>query len=290
VAQIPQKPGTSRVGGAQPSELESGKERIANDRLEDVCGELEEELEEIKVKYEMYFLGVERMEPARRREDLKRNIARLKSAFTRNAGLRFRIQALHARYLAYERLWLRSAREKEDGTYRRDVLKARRRRAQEKSAKPGAPGRSGIESEDVDLSDFGSADAADATPGERPSLPSASEGEAAAPPVAGSPLPAPAEPGVAAKTPELPKPSTGVQAPRPTQLGLAEAQMRALYEAYLEAKRRCNEDVSKLSYDSVAKSVNKQIPDIVTRYKARAVEFKVVIKDGKAILKAVPRP
>ena len=143
----PKKPGAPRIGGLPgttvPSEWETGKEKLANEQLADVLDALEEELEEIKVKYEMYFIGAERMEPSRRRDDLKRDIARTKGAFTRNAGIRFRIQALHARYLSYERLWLRSAREKEAGTYRRDVLKARRTTAEERGRIPGvSEGRS----------------------------------------------------------------------------------------------------------------------------------------------------
>jgi hypothetical protein len=268
VAQSPQKPGIPRIGGQQVRDSEGVKEKHANERLDEVCGELEEELEEIKVKYEMYFLGIERMEPARRRDELKRNIARLKNAFTRNAGLRFRIQALHARYLAYERLWMRSAREKEDGTYRRDLLKARRRRIAE--AKSGATKRSGPESEDVDLSDFGPEEAV-AEPSSP--APDVAEAEAAEPP-------APAKDPAAKRAPEV---------QRPAPAALSEGQMRALYDAYVEAKKRCNEDVSKLTLQAVAQSVNKQIPEIVSRYKAREVEFKVVIKDGKAILKAVPR-
>jgi len=258
VAQTPQKPGVPRIGGPAQREVEGFKEKAANERLDEVCADLEEELEEIKVKYEMYFLGVERMEPSRRRDELKRNIARLKNAFTRNAGLRFRIQALHARFLAYERLWMRSTREKEAGTYRRDLLRARRRRTPD--VKGGAPARKGLEAEDVDLSDFGPEDEVEP------------------------------EPGPPAKEPER-KPAAAVKEaapPRPPG-SLSEGQMRALYEAYVEAKKRCNEDVSKLTLQAVAQSVNKQIPEIVTRYKAREVEFKVVIKDGRAVLKAVPR-
>ena len=71
--------------------------------------------------------------------------------------------------------------------------------------------------------------------------------------------------------------------------GLDDKQMKALYDAYVSAKKRCNEDTSKLTYDAVAKTVSKQIPELMTRYKAKAVDFKVVIKDGKAILKAVPK-
>ena len=60
----PKKPGAPRIGGLSgmvPSEWETGKEKIANEQLADVLDALEEELEEIKVKYEMYFIGAERM-------------------------------------------------------------------------------------------------------------------------------------------------------------------------------------------------------------------------------------
>ncbi|HVP68050.1 MAG TPA: MXAN_5187 C-terminal domain-containing protein [Anaeromyxobacteraceae bacterium] len=275
MAQTPQRPGVPRAGNQPLGELESTKERLASERLDEVCADLEEELEELKVKYEMYFLGVERMEPARRRDDLKRNIARLKNAFTRNAGLRFRIQALHARYLAYERLWLRSAREKEEGRYRRDILKARRRRVPAGEAKGSAPKRPGLQSEDVDLSDFGAPDADEADE-------TVSEENAAVPAATPEPAPPPARASASVPTP---RPQEPARAPA----SLTEVQMRALYEAYVDAKKRCNEDVSKLTYQAVANSVNKQIPDIVARYKAREVDFQVIIKDGKAVLKAVPR-
>ncbi len=70
---------------------------------------------------------------------------------------------------------------------------------------------------------------------------------------------------------------------------MSDNQMRALYNAYLAAKMTCREDVSKLTYDAVARSVSKQIPELITRYKAKSVEFKVEVKDGKAVLKAVPK-
>ncbi len=225
----PKKPGSI------PPELESGKERLASDQLNDALDALEEELEEIKVKYEMYFIGAERMEPGRRREDLKRNIARLKNVFTRNAAIRFRVQALHARYLSYERLWLRSTREKEAGTYRRDVLKARQK----------------------------------ATAGRGKKV------EAAAETVQPPPLPAP-----------------GARAQQPVTAAAAtmtEPELRELFDAYVAAKKRCNEDVSKLSYEALARTVNKQAPEIARKFQAKRVEFKVTVRDGKAVLTAVPK-
>lgn len=55
------------------------------------------------------------------------------------------------------------------------------------------------------------------------------------------------------------------------------------------APTTCREDVSRLTYEVVAKTVSKQIPELMTRYKARAVEFKVEVKDGRAVLKAIPK-
>jgi type IV secretory pathway VirB10-like protein len=267
----PQKPGPR--GG--PDGDDDPRSKHATDVLSETCTGLEQELEEVKAKYEMYFLGVERMEPARRRDELKRNIARLKTAFTRNTGLRFRIQALHARYLAYERLWLRAARQKEEGTYRRDLFKARRR-AKQIEARPKQPGAA--HSEDVDVSDFGP------EPAEAPAPPAPAVAQSAAPP------PLPARRAGAAALEERASAKLDAQAPADAPSGgLSDSQMRSLYDDYLAAKKRCNEDTSKITYDSVASSVAKQIPKLMSRFRARELDFKVVIKDGKAILKAVPR-
>ncbi len=289
----PQKPGFASRPGQKPApqvgadlakraEAERQKGAHATDELAERCKELEEELEELKAKYEMYFLGVERLEPLRWREELKRNVARLKSAFTRNTGLRFRIQSLHARYLSYERLWLRAAREKEEGTYRRDVFKARLRSASHPPKPATTEGkRTDAEPEDVDLTDW------------RPAPSQAGSSVLAAPPVPPSLAKASAAAAVpsggAAKPASAPPAKPAPSAAPPSAAGLTDPQMRSLYDAYIAAKKRCNEDVSRLTYDTVARSVSKQIPDILTRYNARAVDFKVVIKDGKAILKAVPK-
>ncbi|GHG86243.1 MXAN_5187 C-terminal domain-containing protein [Comamonas sp. JC664] len=89
-------------------------------------------------------------------------------------------------------------------------------------------------------------------------------------------------PAVAApRTASVPPPSSGG--------GMADDKLRAVYDAYVTAKRRCQEDTSKLSYESVAATLRKQVPELLKQHNAKAVEFKVVIKDGKASLKAVPK-
>jgi hypothetical protein len=263
----PIKPPTQpQKGGLQRPQDALAKAQKQKDAIADECTALETELEEMKVRYEMYFLGVEKREPNRDREELKKKVLRLKEAFTRNAALRFRLQSLHARFLSYERMWLRSAREKEEGTYHRDVFKAKMhveaRARKERMAREADP--------------FAAA-AADAA-------------AAAAPP----PPPAPAPKAAPGKQPVAPRAAAPAAAPRPAAPPAAAAsagdrQMRELYTQYISAKKQCGEDVSRLTYDAVAKSISKQVPEIMTKYKAKSVEFKVVVKDGKATLKAVPK-
>lgn len=86
----------------------------------------------------------------------------------------------------------------------------------------------------------------------------------------------------------------GAAAPRPPAPaggggGMSDEKLRAVYDAYVTAKRRCQEDTSKLSYENVAATLRKQVPELLKQHNAKVVEFKVVIKDGKASLKAVPK-
>jgi hypothetical protein len=251
-----------------------------NDELEREAQAVEEELEALKARYDQYFLGIERREPNRWRDDVRKKVMRLKTAFTRNTGLKFKVQSLHARYLSYERLWLRGAREKEEGTYRRDLFKARLRKqeaaaagADEAAGAPPAPAAS--------KANGGAAAAGKASAGAEAKR--AKEASASAAPGAASAVPPPLPP-----SPKAPPPRPPAQSP-PAASGMGETQMRALYNAYLAAKMTCREDVSKLTYEAVAKTVSKQIPELMARYKAKSVEFKVEVKEGKAILKAIPK-
>jgi hypothetical protein len=67
---------------------------------------------------------------------------------------------------------------------------------------------------------------------------------------------------------------------------MSEEKIQAIYRSYVKAKKMCGEDSSKVRYESVAKSINSQLPKLKEKYKGRQVEFQVVIRDGRAILKA----
>ena len=56
----------------------------------------------------------------------------------------------------------------------------------------------------------------------------------------------------------------------------------------LVARRRCGEPVDGISFETVASRIRAQVPQLMEKHKAKNIEFKVVIKGGKAILKAIP--
>ncbi len=264
----PAKP--EKTGGLVRPEDSLAKAQKQKEALADECTALEYELEELKVKYEMYFLGVEKREPNKWREELKKKVLRIKEAFTRNAALRFRLQSLNARYLSYERMWLRSAREKEEGTYHRDVFKAklhiemRERKEREKRAADPIYAASAAEA-DAAASAMAAQEAAKAAQKPAPAKQAVMAPKGAPP---------------AAPRPAVPPAAGG---------GAADRQMRELYTQYISAKKQCGEDVSRLTFDAVARSIQKQTPEIMAKFKAKSVEYKVVVKDGKATLKAVPK-
>jgi hypothetical protein len=243
---------------------EIAKRKIAQGpEVEKECGEIDVALAELKAAYEQYFLGLDRQPPSDKHRALKRRITQLKTSFVQQTSLKFRVGNLYQKFLTYERLWDRTLKEMEAGTYHRDIYKARRRAHGEQVKRPDAKGAAKPAADDFDVDE----DVGDLPPATAPKAPAP-----ASPPraVNGKPTSAPARPQLDASA-------------------LSDDKVRAIFNAYVSAKKRCNEDVSKLSFDAVAQNLRKQVPELIKQHKAKAIEFKIVIKDGKAVLKAVPK-
>src|SRR6185295_8163339 len=191
------------------------------------CGELEEAIASLRMSYEQYFLGIDRKPPTTEHNELKRRMQKLRGGFIRQTALRFRIQSIQAKFTTYERLWSRTMLEIENGTYRRDLFKAKLH-AQERAAK---------EAEKAEEKAAERAARAERTQVEKVPQPPAGTA-ASAPPKAAAPRAAAAPP-----------PPKGPAAPPPTANGglgdaLSAAKLKTVFNAYLTAKKRCQEDVS----------------------------------------------
>ena len=73
------------------------------------------------------------------------------------------------------------------------------------------------------------------------------------------------------------------------QSSLYDDKLRKLYDTYLVARQRTGERTEGITYESVAQRIRAQVPALMEKHGARNIEFKVVIKGGKAVLKAIPR-
>lgn len=95
--------------------------------FENTLSDVEIRLDRLRGLYEQWFQGVERLEPTVPRKEVERRIALLSREKPRNTAMRFRFQTLLQKYTTYQTYWRRVSRQIEEGTYRRDVLKARAR-------------------------------------------------------------------------------------------------------------------------------------------------------------------
>jgi hypothetical protein len=71
--------------------------------------------------------------------------------------------------------------------------------------------------------------------------------------------------------------------------GMSEDDSRKLYRRYVQARKLVGERTDNLSYDRLMRTLNKQAPQIMKQHSARGVEFGIVIKGDKVVLKAKPK-
>jgi hypothetical protein len=382
-------------------------ENLKHGDIDNLLTQLEQNIERLRVRYEQYFMGVDRLPPEQLRKDVVRQVFQLEQTFIRNTAQKFRLQSLVQRFNTYKTYWNRIMRQIEEGTFKRDVNRAQRnqerrerREAQEDvyeldldmdviedlselerefdqmdlrgqlSGKPMQPEPASqpvpvVSAEEKErirqarlreiqaklMAEMGGGEPApapapapasaskpapapvSAAPAAQPvSAASAAEeerkrkleemrrklqgGGAAPQPAASSELPTggadydklarlrqmkerlgqqPAEPRAVERAPinrpaAQPQPAnTAASAPRVIErrpsANSDDDHSRRVYENLIEAKRKCNEPTNNLSYEAVRKSMDKQREQLLSSNKARDVEFKVVIKNGKAFLK-----
>lgn len=277
--------------------------------------DLETRLDRLKALYEMYFQGIERIEPAVPRKQVDRMFELLRRDQPRSTHLRFRYQSLLQRYTTLQTYWRRITRQIEEGTYRRDIQKLKRkdatRDARGKQREEGA--EKGVYELDVDVDvdletedlssllndpeldaafanlERGAPPSTPVTPkvvtfgkpterrrrsGEEPAGPSAAQ-----PP---APAAAPAPRVAAAAAPPAPP-------ARPATSGPDEARMKRIYDDYVAARKNNNERVDNVKYESLQRSIEDMIPKLKEKHQGKAIDFEVVVRDGRVGLKPVTK-
>ncbi|RNC72249.1 MAG: hypothetical protein ED859_02625 [Desulfuromonadales bacterium] len=106
---------------------------------EDIA-QFEQSLNELIIKYEQYFLGLEKREPVRLLEYVERLARKYANVKIVNTMLNFKYTSLVARLNSYKQYWGRIVRLMEEGKYSRDRFRmARQGLAGEKTAPESQP-------------------------------------------------------------------------------------------------------------------------------------------------------
>ena len=114
----------------------SDNNSVSNEELEAKAEEFGQKLEILRVRYEQYFIGTEKVAPSVLRMDVARIMRELENAKIRNTAVKFKVRTLIQKFTSYSTYWNRTLREIEDGTYKRHIDRAKREQAQ-KSASQG---------------------------------------------------------------------------------------------------------------------------------------------------------
>ncbi|HEY1098242.1 MAG TPA: MXAN_5187 C-terminal domain-containing protein [Myxococcota bacterium] len=246
-------------------------------RLDD----LEKTSEAIRRDFDQFFLGLSKRPPTTSQAQLAGVFRKLKEEELKewNTQDKFRFNQIHARFVTLERIWARTLKQIEDGTYKRDKAKlARKREAEAEAAQNArtlqpddeAPQRQRggpidldpLDAIDVDMDGF---DFDEPKPAPRP-VP--------------KPVPRPVAP--------APAPISMSGAAINDLGGMSDAKLQQLHKVYVDAKKRTGES-STLTLEALRAQVAKQVPTIRAKHNCEGVDFKVVLKDGKAMLKAIPK-
>ncbi len=261
--------GKSRYGAEEKKSAPSPDVIISNE-----IDQLEKDLNELRSTYELYFMGVEKLEPTQQRDHLKSTLRRWQEMKPRNTALKFRIQQLKARMVSLENYWSRITKQREAGTYHRDKARVNRREQDRMQ-------REHEVKKQLDAMRGGSgAMTADHR------RPPGSEGQA----ITGQALQAGKSGAHTAGHGRTPaQASASMARPRASSAeDLTEPKLRKLYQTYVGARKRCGEKVD-LRFEDMAAALRKQVPKLMKDTGAKSVEFKVVIRGGRAVLKALPK-
>lgn len=261
------------------------------DELDAALEDLEQRLERLRSLYEQYFLGLEKIEPAIARKDVDRKFFILRRTKLRNTARRFRLQLLVQRYNTFQQYWLRICRQIENGTYTRHLIKAeaqfgkealtfqsRRRSVAIAKAREAAGMLPSRQSGSGELP----ASTAATAPTESPGQSSVHTHRTTR---------LPAIPGKSAAAPSPPKQAAAGAVASPAGSGsteLTEQRVKDLHTQLLAEKMRLA-DTASVSLDSLSKSLHEAAAKLRSVHGDRSVDFRVVVKGGKAMVKPVLR-
>jgi hypothetical protein len=97
-------------------------------------------------------------------------------------------------------------------------------------------------------------------------------------------VPPPSPPRVA---PPVVRPAPAPARPAPRIGDLSDDRFREIYSQYVETRRKQNEPTGAITRDALAKQLSDSTARLKEKHTGKSVDFEVVVKDGKTILRPV---
>jgi hypothetical protein len=251
-----QRAGTIRPGTHVPSTAV----RRPSDKptSQPTLDELEEAIEELKVAYERYFNGVDKIPPNKLRDAVDKQVRDMPKYLGMSAVSRFRYGTLKSRFVTYSHYWTRILGQIENGTFKRVVAEQQRRNLMD--LRRSAHDEAARAANDQAVAD--DTLAADERSG--------ASGSAAARIAA-------ARAAAASRVQSL---DGGAASD-----GLDPRKMRELFRRYVEAKKAAGESVEGLNYGAMVKKLSAELPKLQQKH-GGAVDFEVQHVEGRVRLRA----
>jgi hypothetical protein len=272
--------------------------------IAEVLKELELKIDRLKVLYEQYFMGIEKMEPQVSRKEVTRMMLQLQQQYIRNTAMRFKFNTMLQRWQLYITYWNRTLREIENGTYVRHLQKAKRKAEKEgrelpaemrfdKIRPPSGQFNLDEDTKDGPQSTFLDIDTGSSSKNAPPKpadfdLEEVFDKLAPAEPKKPSAPPPPAR--TSSVTTPLPKrpPPPPSAAMLPKIPGMNENELRSLHQKYVDAQKASGAAAS-VKYETLVNSLAKQVPNVLSKPGVKGVRFDVTVENGKPVLKAIPQ-
>jgi hypothetical protein len=221
------------------------------DGMDKELTDLEARMARLRVLYDQYFMGIERMEPTYLRGEVDKIFRRSQILKRGNTVFKFRFRSLQQRYTSYRSYWDRIVRMIEDGKMRRGVNIMSGRLPDDEVEKDQDKSRSGpkesLRSQRRRFRKRGD--------DEETSVADAATSAAA-----------------------------GLQRKSTDRNEFSPKEVQALYDCLVREKQQAGEATGKLSATVVQKSVDKILAKVP---QGKQVAFRVVSTDGHVTLKAV---
>ncbi len=255
--------------------------------------ELEDRIEKLRHSYDLFFAGIDNIDPTDKKAAIRRLISKLNEMRLANPRARFRFQSLAGRFVSLNQYWTRVMREIENGNYRRDIFRSRINKPEEpkaffgkeapiletendegeskrtalKAATEMAKERDKTRRYDVRVREI-SEDEIDKLNHKRPLQGPEQPAPRTAPP---------ATPPAAKPTPKPAAASNGSNGP----------DMNRIYDDYVSARKRASQNTGNIDKETLRREIDRQTQTLKKRYKTDHIDFRVVEKDGRVVLRPV---